>query len=393
MRRWRRALDVRAVTSRVMWQVQDRLGPDLRGSAFLLESDVSSPTGGPATPGTRPARGTPLRIAWISTPPGLGSGGHTTMFRMVEALERAGHSCTVLLYDPYDGDSASRAALVRQGWPDVRAEVRSVRAGIAGYDAVIATSWQTAHALAQHQQLPTRRLYFVQDYEPWFYPRGSEYALAKETFGFGFRHIALGEMVAACLRTEAGATCDVVPFGCDSTTYHLPASPRPRAGVVFYAKPGTSRRGYLLSRMALQLFHERYPEEPIHAYGQDSPGQLSFPVTWHGRLTPPDLNDLYGSAVAGLAMSFTNVSLIAEEMLAAGCVPVINDDPLVRADLDNAEVLWTRPTPQALADALCRAVDAPDVEERATRAAAGVRQGWGTSQNALVQIVEDEVYG
>src|SRR6478752_8014956 len=33
----------------------------------------------------------PLRIAWICTPPAPGSGGHTTLFRMVEGMERRGH--------------------------------------------------------------------------------------------------------------------------------------------------------------------------------------------------------------------------------------------------------------------------------------------------------------
>ena len=52
--------------------------------------------GGPvaANPGAPPPPGAPLTIAWICSPPAAGSGGHTTMFRMfrmIRALEQAGH--------------------------------------------------------------------------------------------------------------------------------------------------------------------------------------------------------------------------------------------------------------------------------------------------------------
>src|SRR5690242_17014843 len=52
-----------------------------------------------ATPAPRPAPGTPLTVGWVCVPPGPGSGGHTTMFRMVEAVEAAGHRCVLYLYD------------------------------------------------------------------------------------------------------------------------------------------------------------------------------------------------------------------------------------------------------------------------------------------------------
>jgi hypothetical protein len=92
-------------------------------------------------------------------------------------------------------------------------------------------------------------------------------------------------------------------------------------------------------------------------------------------------------------MSFTNISLVAEEMLAAGCIPVVNDSADARSDLPNPHVAWTSPTPQAIAARLGALVSAPDLQARAGAAAADVRHGWGPAQDGFLRIIEDEVYG
>ena len=189
----RRAL--RSVTR----EVAARLGPDPI-EAFVRTEDLCDPSQVRLqVPRVRPERTRKLRIAWVTTPPDKGSGGHTTMFRMVQALEAAGHECVLALHNHYDSDLAERTQIIREGWPAIRAGVASLPDGLDGADAAIATAWQTAHALARHGTAPMRRLYFVQDYEPLFYPRGSEAALAELSYRFGYRTIALGDMVAGHL--------------------------------------------------------------------------------------------------------------------------------------------------------------------------------------------------
>lgn len=356
------------------------------------EHVASSESVARAVPPPRPA-GSSLTVGWVMVPPSGGSGGHTTAFRMIEALERAGHRCVVLLYDPVGDDLERRRRVIRSAWPQVRAEVLDGRRGMGGVDALVATSWQTAHAVATLAREPVHRLYFVQDFEPYFYPRGSEYELALDTYRFGFRHIALGDMVADELRANLGDEPSVVPFGCDTSVYRLLDAGAPRDGVVLYARPGPARRGYLLARLALERFHRAVPDCPIHVYG-GTPTGLCVPHVDHGRLSPPALNELYNAVVAGIALSFTNISLVAEEMLAAGCLPVVNDLPGARADLDNPLVTWVRPTPQGLADGLVAVVRAEDRLGRAARAAASASgRSWAATQAGLVSIVEEEVYG
>lgn len=394
----RRLSDLRHPASRqellggVLRRLDERLAPDLL-AVSLRPDDIRDPgLVHLPVPATRPDRSRRLKIAWVTTPPGKGSGGHTTMFRMVEALETAGHECVLALHNPHGSDVSDRTQIIRDGWPAVRARVASLPEGLAGADAAIATAWQTAHALARYGSTPLRRLYFVQDYEPLFYPRGSEGALAELSYRFGYRTIALGDMVADHLRREIGLDPDVVPFGCDTDVYRFSGAPG-RSGVVFYTVPGAARRGYLLNLLALEQFHHEHPDQPIHAYGGTKQVRLPFPVVWHGRVTPAELNALYNRSIAGLAMSFTNISLVAEEMLAAGCIPVVNDSADARADLPNPYVAWTSPTPAAIAARLGALVEGGDRPGRAAEAAASARRGWGPAQTDVVRIVEDEVYG
>ena len=187
----------------------------------LLPEDIAD-SGALRLPNAAGVSGTdPLTIGWLTTPPSAGSGGHTTMFRMVEALEQAGHTCELLIYDRYGSPAESHEAVIRANWPGVRAAVRDARKGVDGPDCAYRTSWGTAHVLARRVRLPSTRAYFVQDYEPYFYPRGSLYALAEDSYRFGFTCLALGNMVAECLKREAGVASVLVPFGCDTSVYSL----------------------------------------------------------------------------------------------------------------------------------------------------------------------------
>lgn len=299
----------------------------------------------------------------------------------------------IYIYDKHGVDCALLRDRIRRHWPGVRAEVRDVCRGIDGVDAVVATSWESAHLIVKYGRGPMRRLYYMQDYEPYFYGHGAEYELAAMTYRLPFRRIALGEMLDGMVKEATGLSSDVVPFGCDSGVYRLPSTSRPRTGVVFYCRPDFPRRGYQLAAVALTLFHRRHPDQEIHVYGA-APRGLTIPVVFHGRLTTSELNDLYGRTIAGLAMSFTNITLVAEEMLAAGNIPIVNDMDLARLVLPNPHVRWAEPTGAALAGALSAAVSAPDPARVAAAAAASVRgRSWEPTRAAVVDLIEDDVYG
>ena len=351
----------------------------------LLPEDVADSTSlSLRTPPSVPL-GRPLRVGWLCTPPPPGSGGHTTMFRMVRTLERAGHQCEIVLHDRHGGDTAASRAVIRAAWPWVRAGVRGIHDGLGGLDVVVATGWESAHVLASRTEEVVQRAYFIQDYEPMFYPHGTDHALATDSYRFGFTNIALGGMVQHRLHL-LGVPSTQVTFGRDTETYAL-TNTGPRNGVAFFARPDTPRRGYRLGVLALADFHRRRPDHEIHVFGADV-GDLGFPVTRHGRPTPAQLNELYNRCAVGLTLSFTNVSLVPEEMLAAGCIPVVNDTEDTRAVFDNREAEWAVPTPQALATALERAVAGASPERAAAATASLSGTGWEETGKEVLAVIE-----
>lgn len=356
----------------------------------LLEEDIADSTRIVGVRQGHAAHGARLTIGWVCTPPSPGSGGHTTLFRMVEAAERAGHRCVVFFYDRHRGDHSRHVRVMRQFWPGVSAEIRDATQGLNGVDALVASSWESAHVIASRAAPDVAALYFIQDFEPYFEAKGTLYALAEDSYRFGFVNIALGELVAHEL-DDRGIASTLVPFGCDTDVYRLDNVDGERSGVVYYTKPGSDRRGYLLGRLALEEFHRRHPEEPIHLYG-DARDSWRIPTIQHGRLSPVQLNELYNRSKAGLAISFTNITLVAEEMLASGAIPVVTEAPYASEVLPHPDVEWVLATAGALADGLGRAVGKSPTAEQRTRMSQRVVQGWGATQDAVVRAVEQAAW-
>jgi hypothetical protein len=192
-------------------------------------------------------------------------------------------------------------------------------------------------------------------------------------------------MVAATLNRELGVDAEVIPYGSDLGTYRL-TNTGPRSGVVFFAKPSVERRGYDMGRLALQAFHRLHPEQEIHIYGARVKG-WGIPLTQHGTLPPGELNHLYNHTISGLALSFTNITLVAAEMLAAGNIPVLNDHPFSRSVLTNPDAAWAAATPAALAECLSAVVSRADATERSRRAAAHKEYSWASAQSRFAEAL------
>lgn len=292
--------------------------------------------------------GDAMSINWVTTPSGPGSGGHTTFYRIIKYLAEAGHDNRVFFYHIHRADHRYFEDVAREHY-GLRCPVGDIHDGMPDADAVVATSWATAYAVF-NAACAAKRFYFVQDFEPYFDPVGSYGVLAENTYRMGFHAITAGKWLAQKLSREYNMQADYFPFGCDTSVYHRDPACQ-RSGVAFYVRTGTPRRGTELGLLALELFARRQPQVPIHMYGERLQG-LTFNCINHGLVNPAKLNEIYNQCFAGLCLSFTNLSLVPLEMLAAGCIPVINDAEHNRVVLGNAHVRYSQPTPHALAGAL-----------------------------------------
>jgi glycosyltransferase involved in cell wall biosynthesis len=322
-----------------------------------------------------------------------GAGGFTTLYRLASALERGGHHCVIYLHDRHGWSIDQHRRTMQAWWPTLQAEIRDVADGIEDAHAIFATSWETAYPVLAS---PARgaRCYLVQDFEPLFYAAGSNALLAEATYRFGFHGLTAGPWLAQLLHDRYGMATDSFEFGADSEHYALdPASER--TGVCMYARPSTPRRAFELGVAALDLFAERHPDVDIHLYGETIRG-LPFDVSNHGLLTPTELNALYNRCVAGLVLSATNVSLVPHEMLAAGCIPVVNDAEQNRTVLDNPHVAYVAATPFGLADALSALVErsAEERDAAAAEASASVMgASWDDAGATVERVIKELVTG
>jgi glycosyltransferase involved in cell wall biosynthesis len=333
--------------------------------AEILQADLSAPRAHGCTP---VPSSRPLTINVVTSPPGEGSGGHTTTFRIVRYLQAQGHTCRVYLYDFYRSDIEHFRSLIHRSYAGPGTEVVDVRGGMRDADAVFATSWETAY-IAYNATAMGKRFYLVQDLESLFYAPSGASALAENTYRMGFHGITAGRWLATELRQRYGMEADWFDFGCDVDEYDRRGTERD--GVVFYARPSAPRRAFELGVLSLELLAARHPEVRIHLFGDRVDG-LRFPHVDHGHVPPAALNEIYNQCYAGLSLSMTNVSLVPWEMLAAGCIPVVNDAEHNRIVLDNPLVRYAEATPHALARAMGELITAEDFDDQSRRAAMSV---------------------
>lgn len=357
----------------------------------LIKADAIASDGWRLPPALPAIEGEPLKIAFVCVPPGPGAGGFTTMFRIAGTLERAGHEVALYLHDRHGWSTDQHRRTIREWWPWLEAEVRDAAAGIEDSHAIFASSWETAYPVLA---APARgvRFYLVQDFEPWFYPAGSEWLLAEATYRFGFHGVTAGRWIAEYLRDHYGMRTDHFEFGCDLGRYGV-LEGIARTGVCMFSRPETPRRSFELGVAALDIFAQHNPDVDIHLFGNPTP-KLPFAAISHGKCTPDELNRIYNGCIAGMALSATNPSLVPHEMLAAGCIPVVNDAEQNRIVLDNEMVSYAEASPFGLASALTNLVRKPEAQrhEAAADAAASVKgASWDDAGSAVERIIHEVV--
>lgn len=338
-----------------------------------------------------------LTLNWLTPPFGIASGGHMTIARIIRLLETFGHKSRIYLYHPskwmYEADAASARKLIRKFFQPLEADVFVGVEDLKEADALIATSWETAY-LAHGLSQARARCYFVQDFEPSFYPVGSNYRLAESTYRFGYQTLTAGHWLSDLLARDYGA--DAVPFDLapDHDVYH-PASKvmRDEKTVVFYGRWKTHRRGFELASHAFKLLAEQIPDVNILIFGAESlPSKLNFPHRNLGIMSPHQLARLYNQATLGFVVSLTNPSLIPLEMMACG-LPVLDiDGPSTRSFFgEDSDALWLAdPFPKTIADRLALLLSQSDT--RSALREKGLRYASGLSWRESARQVERGIY-
>lgn len=302
-----------------------------------------------------------MRIAWIIPSVNRGSGGLQTIFRHVSFLHRQGALCDIQIapgFPPQKSEDLSE--LLADEYDCNDCAVHAEYDDSLSYDVVVATMWLTVPYALRIKA--ATKLYFVQDYEPWFYPMGDDYLQAKRTYDTDIEPITIGRWLSNKLLNEHGKNAQFTDFCADHTIYRpldLPKEQKERAVCAVF-QPDKPRRCTRLLIDALTVLHQLDETIIIYTFGSSCPcPELENCASHLGILSKAECNELYNRCLAGLSLSTSNPSRIPFEMMAAG-LPTVdlyleNNLP----DLGNSPAILASPTPDAIAAALLELVQDP----------------------------------
>ena len=333
----------------------------LKGFEFITLPSVSSPA--------RVSECAQNTLNWFIPPFGRGSGGHLNIFRFIANLEELGFDCNIVIVanaEPLDHEEVLQENIQKWFVP-LRAKVFKGIENAPPAHVTLATEWRTAYFVRSFAKT-NHRCYFVQDFEPWFFPIGSEYFFAEETYRFGFTGITAGGWLKDKLAKEYGMKTHAVGFSYERGLYQpapSAASANRSKRVFFYARPPTPRRAFELGLMALKEVSQRIPYVEVVLAGWDLNNiEIPFKHKDLGILSVAELPGVYQSCDVALVLSLTNLSLLPLELMACGVPIVSNEGPNNEWLLNAYNSKLTRTTPGHLANAICHVLSDSDEAQR-----------------------------
>lgn len=200
-------------------------------------------------------------------------------------------------------------------------------------DISICTLWTTAFISLKFNNVK-RKFYFIQDYEPLFYPASSISALVEETYRFGFYGITNTISLKKIYDSYYGGQSEFFTPSVNREVFYPPKTKNLNDSlmVFFYARPGHPRNGFELGIAALKKLKMRMGDKVriVTAGASWDPEEFGVEgvIENLGLLQYEETAELYRQCDAGLVMMFTrHPSYLPLEFMACGCPVVTNYNP------------------------------------------------------------------
>lgn len=267
-------------------------------------------------------------------------------------------------------------------------------------DAAVCTLWTTAYPLLRLRNV-RRKFYFVQDWEPLFYPSGTLSTIVEATYRFGYHGICNTPSLASSYR-ECGGQADHFMPAINPDVFHARSRTKRRDGdpfvLVSYTRPGTPRNCFEALCEAMRLLKKRFGSdiEIITAGAEWNPAQygLDGVVRNLGLLPYHETGALYRAADAGLvAMATRHPSYLPFEWMACGTAVVTNRNSstgwLLR---DGENCLLCEMNRTDVFDAVSRLIDDPELRDalaaKAIEDISASHSNWNESCETIHSIMQ-----
>jgi GT2 family glycosyltransferase/glycosyltransferase involved in cell wall biosynthesis len=238
-------------------------------------------------------------------------------------------------------------------------------------DVSIATLWVTAYSVARFRRT-RRKMYLIQDFEPMFYPAGTQYALAEESYRLGLYGLCNTDNLLRIYRDNYGGEGFAFTPAVDRSVFH----PDGRSSldhdgpvrVFVYARPGHWRNCWELAEPALARVKERFGDgvHIVTAGSWATPDDLGRGIQHLGLLDYRETGQLYRTCDVGVALTVSaHPSYLPLELMACGVPVVAFDNPAGDWILHHGEnSLRCRRTVDGLAEAIGTLVADPALRVR-----------------------------
>lgn len=336
-----------------------------------------------------------LKIAWMVFGHLPKGGGHRNIYRMAYYLEKFGHEVNIYITDTNYGSIYLSERVKKDAYP-IAGNIISYADEVDPCDVLIGTHWESIKYIDANRKKAKSICYFVQDYEPLFYPMGSKYLLAQETYTRGFQHICSGEWVYKKITKTHGANGGFFNFPIDFENYYDRSLPRKGKTIAFFAKPEMDRRCFEIGLYALERLGEIRSDFKVYLFGS---GELNkykytFPheIIYFAK-SIKDLAKLYNECEIGIAFSTTNPSLVPYEMMSCGLVVIDLYTELSEYNYGGSfdAALLCQPTPETIAEKISKLMDSPE-EINMRRIASKKLTSNFPSEASAARIVEDLIF-
>ena len=264
------------------------------------------------------------KITFIIPGMPLYSGGHTSILRLGTELSKNGYD--VRYFSIYDNESLeemkSNAEATLSGYKGtfINGLIEDIET-----DVVIATQWDTVY---HAKKIDGYKMYFVQDYEPYFYMFGEAFIIAQKTYELGFHMISLGAWNKHMVERECSiiSPIDVITFPYEGKEYYdkgrnFDEYPNKKEfNMAVYVKDTGKRAPYICQYMVKRLKDDLLKDGitlNVKYYGESTDFKCDGGKNI-GKLTKEELLELYNNSDFGMVGSLTNISLVPYEMLATG---------------------------------------------------------------------------
>ena len=191
-------------------------------------------------------------------------------------------------------------------------------------DVVISTFWESVYYT---KKMNGYKIYFVQDYEPYFYIYGERYILAKKTYELGYHIVSLGKWNKYIIEKNCNIAdkIDFIEFPYEKSEYKKTERKfseyknKKIFEIAVYTKFEPKRAPYIIQEIMQNIileFDKIDIKINVNYFGSDKSIRFKNGVNL-GKLNKIELADLYDRCDFGMCFSLTNISLVPYEMIAS----------------------------------------------------------------------------